>query len=175
LIETKQFSTSLEASSLDHFAMNIQGFVGHCINQQYPREQFSKAEDKPHPQKQTAGRAVPPLIPEYERVTSVFLPSEPTMDGKHRLQRDLPNIPTDSKLLRSEAKRGSGAKQFTMYVLAISWTQRFATERGETIYNVCFWQFHGHKGFATLARAVWHPFDELKHLPDLMVQAILTC
>jgi hypothetical protein len=74
------------------------------------------------------------------------------MDGKQRLLQDLPNIPAGSKLLRSEAKGGSGAKQFTMYVFGI---------------------FHGHKRFVTLARTLWHPFDELKHLPDLMVQAIV--
>ena len=151
--EAKQFSTALEAEYprplCDEYARVLLDIASiHNI----PVNNFPKAEDKLHPQKQAAGRAVPPLIPEYERVTTVLLSSEPAMDGKQRLLQDLPNIPAGSKLLRSEAKGGSGAKQFTMYVFGI---------------------FHGHKRFVTLARTLWHPFDELKHLPDLMVQAIV--
>jgi hypothetical protein len=46
-------------------------------------------------------------------------------------------------------------------------------EWDDTIHIQCsFWQFHGHEGFVTFARTLWHPFEELKHLTDLMVRAI---
>ena len=97
---------------------------------------FPKAEDKLHPRKQNAGRSVPPLIPEYERVVSVLLETGPSLDSKNRLAHDLPNIPAGSKLLRSETKGGSGTRQFTMYVFGI---------------------FHGHKRFVNIAKSLLHP------------------
>ena len=113
--DTKQFSTALEAeyprALCDEYARVLLDIA--AINN-IPVKLFPKADDKLHPQKQAAGRAVPPLIPEYERVTTVLLSSEPSMDS-NRLLQDLPNIPAGSKLLRSEAKGGSGSKQFTMY------------------------------------------------------------
>ena len=136
--EAKQFSTALEAEYprplCDEYARVLLDIASiHNI----PVNNFPKAEDKLHPQKQAAGRAVPPLIPEYERVTTVLLSSEPAMDGKQRLLQDLPNIPAGSKLLRSEAKGGSGAKQFTMYVFGI---------------------FHGHKKICDLGTNFVAPF-----------------
>ena len=150
--EKQQFSTALEAEypkqlceeyarTLLDMAKELSMDVG-----TYP-----KADDKLHPQKQQPGRAVPPLIPEYDRVVSILLDTEPPLDSKHKLTKDLPNIPAGSRLLRSEAKGGSGMKQFTMHVFGI---------------------FHGFEKFTTIARSLWHPFDELRHIPDLMVRSI---
>ena len=79
---------------------------------------------------------MPPLIPEYERVVSILLDTDPSLDSKRKLVVALPNIPAGSKLLRTEAKGGSGAKIFTMYVFGV---------------------FHGHEKFTTIARSLWHP------------------
>ena len=149
---TKQFSTALEAEYprplCEEYARVL---VDIATANNISVNAFPKAEDKLHPQKQNAGRSVPLLIPEYERVVSVLLETGPSLDSKNRLAHDLPNIPAGSKLLRSEAKGGSGTRQFTMYVFGI---------------------FHGHKRFVNIAKSLWHPFDELKHIPDLMVQSI---
>ena len=32
--------------------------------------------------------------------------------------------------------------------------------------------FHGHQNFVTIAKSLWHPFDELRHPPDLLKKAI---
>ena len=151
-VETQQFSTALEAEYpkqlCEEYARTLLDMAREINMDVTPHP---KAEDKLHPQKQQPGRAVPPLIPEYERVVSILLDTEPSLDSKRRLTKDLPNIPAGSKLLRSEAKGGSGEKQFTMHVFGI---------------------FHSFEKFTTIARSLWHPFDELKHIPDLMVRSI---
>ena len=76
-----------------------------------------KANDKTHPQKQHAGRAVPPLVAEYAKVISMLLTDKPNMDSKNKLLKPLPNIPVGSKLLRTEAKGVQEGKEYVMYVL----------------------------------------------------------
>ena len=112
---------------------------------------FPRADEKMHPHKQHAGRAVPPLIPEYDKVVSMLLSNAPELDGKNKLVTPLPNIPKGSKLLRTEAKGGQGDKTFNMYVFGI---------------------FHGHVKFVKVAKSLWHPFDELRHLPEFLTRAI---
>ena len=149
---TQQFSTALEAEYpkqlCEEYARTL---VTLAENANMEIEQYPRAADKLHPQKQHSGQTVPPLIPEYVKVVSILLDTEPELDGKRKLTVALPNIPTGSKLLRAEAKGGSGTKNFTMYVFGI---------------------FHGYKQFTAIARSLWHPFDELRHIPDLMIHAI---
>jgi hypothetical protein len=149
---TQQFSTALEAEYpkclCEEYAMVLTDLAkGKGLNiNPYP-----KASDKLHPQKQQSGRSVPPLVPEYAKVVSMLLSSEPQLDSKNKLMQQLPNIPEGSKLLRTEAKGGQGDKQYVMYVFGI---------------------FHGHQNFVTIAKSLWHPFDELRHLPDLLTKSI---
>eukprot|EP00435_Cladocopium_sp_Y103_P073695 s366_g44.t1 len=150
--QAQQFSTALEAEYPKPLCEEYGRIFLTIVEQRnLPFSEYPDADDKLHPQKQHRGRAVPPLIPEYARVVSILLSEEPKLDGKNCLAQELTNIPTGSKLLRTEAKGGTGDKHFTMYVFGI---------------------FHGHKFFLQLSRALWHPFDELRHIPDLMIQAI---
>jgi hypothetical protein len=150
--ETKQFSTALEAEYpkrlCEEYARILMDLAGHQGVQVNP---YPKAGDKLHPQKQHPGRSVPPLIHEYMKVVSMLLASSPQLDSKNKLLKQLPNIPVGSKLLRTEAKGGQGDKEFTMYVFGV---------------------FHGHEKFVSIARSLWHPFDELRHLPDLLTKAL---
>ena len=149
---SQQFSTALEAEYpkplCEEYARTL---VALAENANMMISAHPNAADKLHPQKQRSGRVVPPLIPEYERVVSILLDTDPSLDNKRKLVVALPNIPAGSKLLRTEAKGGSGAKNFTTHVFGV---------------------FHGHEKFTTIARSLWHPFDELRHIPDLMIHAI---
>ena len=55
--------------------------------------QITPFKPKMHPQKQRSGRSVPPLIPEYVKVTTILLEHAPTLDNKQRLMKPLANIP----------------------------------------------------------------------------------
>ena len=101
----------------------------------------------------------------------MILSSEPQVDSKYKLTQQLPNIPKDSKLLRTEAKRGQSGKH-AMCVVGIFHGHKHSSGK-HAMYVVGI--FHGHKNFdllVTIARLLWHPLDELRHLPDLLTKAI---
>ena len=108
---TQQFSTALEAEYpkplCDEYATVLAELAK---NKGLNISPYPKADDKLHPQKQQSGRSVPPLVPEYAKVVSMLLSSEPQVDSKNRLTHQLPNIPKGSKLLRTEAKGGQSGK-----------------------------------------------------------------
>ena len=151
-LETQQFSTALEAEYpkplCEAYATILLDLARSKGMQITP---YPKARDKMHPQKQQAGRAVPPLVAEYAKVVSMLLADEPKLDSKSKLLHPLPNIPAGSKLLRTEAKGGREGKEYVMYVFGV---------------------FHGIKHFVSIAKSLWHPFDELRHLPDYLTKAI---
>ena len=150
--QSQQFSTALEAEYPRPLCQEYTRILlDMAASNGIEVTPFPRASEKLHPHKQHAGRAVPPLVPEYDKVVSMLLPTSPKLDGKNKLLQALPNIPKGSKLLRSEVKGGQGDKQFTMYVFGI---------------------FHGHEKFVKVARSLWHPFDELRHLPDFLTRAI---
>ena len=147
--DAKQFSTALEAEYPKELCVvYAQVLSDMASNQQI---QITTFKPKMHPQKQRSGRSVPPLIPEYVKVTTIVLENAPALDSKQRLIKPLANIPCGSKLLRTEADRGSQGDNRTLYVFGI---------------------FHGHQQFVTIAKTLWHPYDELRHIPDLMIKAL---
>ena len=148
--DAQKFSTALEAEYPKGLCeVYAQVMLELATNQELEITPF---RPKMHPQKQRSGRAVPPLIPEYVKVVTVSLHHEPALDSKQRLVQSIGNIPAGSRLLRSEANRGTteGRTQ-TLYVVGI---------------------YHGHQQFVKLARSLWHPYDELRHIPDRMIKAI---
>ena len=88
---------------------------------------------------------------QYSKVISILLTDKPIIDSKDKLSTQVPNIPIGSKLLRTEAKGGRDGKEYLMYVFGV---------------------FHGLKQFVSIAKSLWHPFDELRHLPDYLTRAI---
>eukprot|EP00435_Cladocopium_sp_Y103_P010138 s2396_g2.t1 len=148
--ESQQFATALEAEYpkglCDEYARTLMSMAK---EQGIHVDSHKHVDEKLHPQKQHGGRTVPPLIPEYIKVVTVLLQEEPHLDGKRCLRSNVNNIPAGSKLLRSEAKGGVDSAVLCVFGI-----------------------FHGHEQFVRVARSLWHPFDELRHLPDLMTRAI---
>eukprot|EP00435_Cladocopium_sp_Y103_P014763 s4141_g3.t1 len=147
--DAQQFATALEAEypkgPCDEYAQILLG-IAHSQN-----IDVTPFKPKMHPDKQQSGRSVSPLIPEYVKVTTILLQEEPVVDSKRKLTHAIGDIPAGSKLLRTEAKRGKEGDNTVLYVFGI---------------------FHGHIQFVRVAKSLWHPFDELRHIPDLMIKAI---
>ena len=146
--QSQQFSTALEAEypkglCQAYADVLLEMAANHNI-------EITPFKPKMHPHKQQSGRTVPPLVPEYKKVITVVLTEEPEIDSKKRLVRPLGAIPAGSRLLRTEANRGK-LEDKTLYVFGI---------------------YHSDEHFVELSRALWHPFDELRHIPDLMIRAI---
>ena len=147
---TNKFSTALEAEYPKGLCEEYAQVLLEVARVQ--KIHVTPFKPKLHPQKQRSGRTVPPLVPEYVKVTTALLTNEPALDGKQRLIHNLGNIPAGSKLLRTEANRGMMEdKDQTLYVFGI---------------------YHGHMQFVEVARSLWHPYDELRHIPDLMIISI---
>ena len=99
------------------------------------------------PQTQKPGRSNPQLIPEFLNVVTCQCKAIPKVDGKRQLVEDIGSrIPRGSKLLRTEANKGG--------FLCVVGVYRSMQE------------------FVEVSRTLWHPFDELKNLPDNLVCAI---
>ena len=146
--EEGNFVTALESEYpkglCEHYSLVLQQ-----ISQQSVQRQPDSS--KLHPQKQRSGRSCPPLIPEYIKVVTLTLQHIPTLSSKKTLMRDLYGAPAGSKLLRSEAKRGS---------------------KGETIHLCVFGIFHSKEEFTRLSLTLQHPFDDLRHLPDCLKMSL---
>ena len=102
---------------------------------------------RPHSQgKRSLG---PQLIAEYKQVRALKLPSLPVLDAKSCLAHELYGVPAGSKLLRAEVKGGKNR------------------------HHLCiFGVYHTDREFLDMSRALWHPYDELVHLPDRLIRAI---
>ena len=101
------------------------------------------------PQSQPKGRKVPQLIPEFLDVTTCLMDKVPAVDHKKNLMHAHGPIPAGSRLLRSEANKGNPAKFLCVFGIYRSMLQ-----------------------FVDSARLLWHPFDELRNLPDRMIQTL---
>ena len=98
------------------------------------------------PQKQPRGRKTPQLISEYGRVETLKLPEVPPLDSKRCLMSPIGPLPKGAKLLRTEAKEGN--------ILCVFGIYRSMEE------------------FVTCSKQLWHPFDELRNLPDGLIRCI---
>lgn len=98
------------------------------------------------PLKQPKGRKVPQLISEYAWTSSLQLRNMPALDAKGCLVKSIGDIPTGSKLLRAE-------------------------EKGEKVLCV-FGVYRSFHEFVKVSQQLWRPYDELRNLPDDLIQAI---
>ena len=103
------------------------------------------------PQSQPKGRKTPQLIPEFLDVVTCMLDSIPTLDHKRNLTHAHGPIPAGSRLLRTEADKGVSGKFLCVFGIYRNMAQ-----------------------FVECARALWHPFDELRNLPDRMIRALFS-
>ena len=103
------------------------------------------------PQSQPKGRKTPQLIPEFLDVTTCMLESVPALDHKRNLLKAHGPIPAGSRLLRTEADKGRSEKVLCVFGIYRSMSQ-----------------------FVECARSLWHPFDELRNLPDRMIKALFS-
>ena len=88
-------------------------------------------------------------MPEFIRVITKVVHSIPKVDHKQLLLTPFADIPVKSKLLRTEAKQGAFLCVFGVY--------------------------HSPEQFVTVSRSLKHPFDDLIHVPDLLLQCIFDC
>eukprot|EP00435_Cladocopium_sp_Y103_P014126 s1913_g3.t1 len=102
--DAQQFATALEAEYPKGLCDEYAQILLDIARSQHIDVTLFKP--KMHPHKQQSGRAVPPLIPEYSKVTTVLLQEAPIVDSKQKLIHAIGDIPAGSKLLRTEAKQG---------------------------------------------------------------------
>ena len=80
----------------------------------------------------------------------MLLASVPAIDHKKCLLHDCGDIPAGSKLLRTEADKGKSG-DLTLCV---------------------FGGYRSMQQFVETSRQLWHPYDELKNLPDSMIKSL---
>ena len=102
------------------------------------------------PQAQKRGRRVPQLISEFLWTKSILVNSIPSLDCKKCLRHALGDIPAGCKLLRTEANKGN-AGDLTLCV---------------------FGCYRSMQQFVDVSKQLWHPYDELKNLPDPLVRTL---
>ena len=145
---TGTFNTALEAEYPIELC-NAYAEVLHaiCIDRGLKVQNLETgASHKLTPQKQPKGRSMPQLIAEYEFTPSLLLKSIPEVDDKKCIKKAISDIPMGSKLLRTEEKGGM---------------------------NLCvFGIYRSPQAFVTVARQLWHPYDELRNLPDELIHTI---
>lgn len=110
-----------------------------------PPSTAEKAVLAARPYTQLRGRKMPQLILKYLEVVSVQMSDLPTVDSKQRITHSVQQVPKNSKLLRTEAKRGG--------------------------WLCVFGIFRTMEQFVQASRAFEHPFDSLLPVPD----RLLTC
>ena len=111
-----------------------------------PAQQASDEVQKLAPNQQPKGRKLPQLIPEFSFTKTMQVDKLPQVDHKGCLLHHMQGIPAGSKLLRTEAKRGSTLCVFGVY-------RSFAE-------------------FTHVAQQLWHPYDELKNLPGDLIRVL---
>lgn len=103
------------------------------------------------PQAQPKGRKLPQLIPEFLDVVTCLLAEVPQVDAKKNIVHDVGAVPKGSRLLRAEANKGN--------------TGRFLC-----VFGI----FRSMEQFVMCAKTLWHPFDELRNLPDAMTRCLFS-
>ena len=102
------------------------------------------------PQVQKRGRKVPQLVSEFLWTKAVLTRNIPNVDNKKCLTQQHGDIPKGCKLLRTEANKGKDG-DLTLCV---------------------FGCFRTMQQFVDVSRQIWHPYDELKNLPDSLVRTL---
>ena len=141
------FNTSKEAEYPRGLCLQYVRALHQLFDKKGYKMSVNKMDAKIKPLQQRGGRALPQLIPEFERVQTLTLKTEPVTDNKSCITSDIGNIPRGSKLLRTEA-----------------------TEGGKIL--CVFGVFRDMSEFVKLSTQLFHPFDLLTNLPDVLIRCI---
>ena len=90
------------------------------------------------------------IISEFAAVRAVVSKLQPPLNNKKLLSESWQALPKGAKLLRTEAKRGG-------------------------VFLFVFGFFRNMRQFVDVAKQLWHPFDELRNLPDCWTACIFRC
>ena len=148
IAEDGSFSTALEAEYPRAMCLKYAEIFHELCQQRkiHPGQQTAMEVQKLSPYQQPKGRKLPQLVPEYSFTKTIQVKHLPPVDHKGCLTKPLQDIPAGSKLLRTEAKKGSTLCIFGVY--------------------------RSFEAFTQIARQLWHPYDELRNLPGDLVRVI---
>ena len=145
------FNTAKEAEYPEGMCTVYADIVQHIIQGRgFNTNDFMAKSNATAPQAQKRGRRVPQLISEFLRTKSILVNSIPSLDCKKCLRHALGDIPAGCKLLRTEANKGN-AGDLTLCV---------------------FGCYRSMQQFVDVSKQLWHPYDELKNLPDPLVRTL---
>ena len=104
-----QFSTALEAEYPRAMCLKYAEIFHELCKQRniQPSQQTAMEVQKLSLYQQPKGRKLPQLVPEYSCTKIIQVKHLPPVDHKGCLTKPLQDIPVGSKLLRTEAKKGS--------------------------------------------------------------------
>ena len=146
---TSTFNTAKEAEYPDGMCRTYADIVQHIILRRgLLVDDFTGKSIATGPQLQKRGRKIPQLVSEFLWTKILLLPNLPDVDDKKCLRRPIGDIPAGCKLLRAEANKGKSG-DLTMCV---------------------FGCFRTMQQFVEVSRQLWHPYDELKNLPDPLIR-----
>lgn len=142
------FATALEAQYPEqlceaYVAVMLTLPTSHSLSST-PKPPPSMSEFRPF--QQARGRRSRPIIDEFLHVRTVLLSHKPAVTRKDTLVNPVGPIPAGSKLLRTEAKGGK-----MLCVIGI---------------------YRSFQQFVQASRALRHPFDDLFHVPDILLKCL---
>ena len=146
---TGTFNTAKEAEYPDEMCQVYAEIVSKIAqNRGVVVDDFTAKSSATGPQTQKRGRRVPQVIPEFLWTRTMLLEAIPRVDHKRCLLHACGDIPAGCKLLRTEANKGKLGNLFLCV----------------------FGCFRSMQQFVEASKQLWHPYDELKNLPDAMVK-----
>ena len=148
---TSTFNTAKEAEYPDGMCRTYADIVQQIVLQRGLHvHDFNGKPTAAAPQVQKRGRKVPQLVSEFLWTKAVLVRNIPNVDNKKCLTQPHGDIPKGCKLLRTEANKGKDG-DLTLCV---------------------FGCFRTMQQFVDVSRQIWHPYDELKNLPDSLVRTL---
>ena len=148
--EKGEFNTAKEAEYPRALCEQYANILEHMVFGSLDGRHANVVVDKVKPNQQAKGRGVPQIISEFAAVRSILSKSPPPLSNKKTLTASWMGVPPGAKLLRTEATR----EDLQLYVFGI---------------------FRSMQQFVSLAKQLWHPFDELRNLPDCLIKCIFNC
>ena len=136
------FNTSKEAE----YPIKMCEQYANILQQLHPAAPQPEGSKRKLPLSQPRGRSNPQIVSEFLSVATLKLQSIPPLNDKKQLIHDIQNVPAGSRLLRAEANKG--------------------------VFLCVFGVYRSMQQFIECAKQLWHPFDELKNLPDRLISSI---
>ena len=148
--EKGEFNTAKEAEYPRALCEQYAIILERIVFETNERQHCDVDQGKVRPNQQVKGRGVPQIIPEFAAVRTLLASETPPLTDKKLLTRAWLGVPAGAKLLRTEAKRG----EVKMFVFGI---------------------FRSMQQFVSVSKQLWHPFDELRNLPDCLTRCLFNC